>query len=134
MCAPVSVPFIDFKTRGGWSKKRTGRADWVGYRRGQGLAPMESEGRMDEFTICFEEQNDEDVKDKEGGRGGEKKEHSDSVYRPRYKPAPDHVGIAQRAKEMEALRSDRVQRRREMEAQSQWRAARGHPTLVGCAS
>jgi len=36
MSAPVLVPFVDFQTDGGWTKERTRRADWVGYRRGQG--------------------------------------------------------------------------------------------------
>lgn len=137
MSAPVNVPFVDFKTKCGWTKRRSKRADLVGYKRGQGLAPMESVTRMDEFM---------------GTDGGGKKsggasitnladaastsddgydEESEDIrrYLPRYVPAPAHVGIAAKAREMDALREDRVLRHRELEAHAQWPAARGVPPL-----
>ena len=150
MSAPIPVPFVDFKTKAGWSKRRTTRADLVGYRRGHGLAPMESELRMDEFTLkedgkeaatrrtATEITNDDPDAAKNGwleDDGGDEDDDgaglgttdASGFYRPRYKPAPEHVGIAQRAREMEASREDRVERRREAEAQ--WRAARGKESL-----
>lgn len=142
---PVLVPFVDFKTKCGWSQKRTTRADMVGYRRGHGLAPMENEERMEEFTLSLptgegegEGGGEEDTQGvhrgqavRGGGGGGADDVGAFSSYRPRYAPAPEHVGIAQRVREMEALREDRVQRRREVETvtqQRQQRAARGKPS------
>jgi hypothetical protein len=87
---------------------------------------MESEGRMDEFTVALPDE--EEDKNNDAGEGEGEGEDATS-YRPRYTPAPEHLGIAQRAKEMEALREDRVRRRREVDAESQWRAARGKSTL-----
>ena len=160
MSAPVPVPFIDFKTKCGWSRRRTTRADLVGFRRGYGLAPMESEERMDEFTLNRDqsrqsmptgtkgketnhedEDEDKDEDDQvvddaardgwlaDGSSGTVESVDASESYRPRYVLAPEHVGIAQRASEMLALREDRVRRCREVEAESQWRAARGKPTL-----
>ena len=123
----------------------------------RGLAPMESHERMDEFTLSAEQRQDDNGGAESDGGGGSgatcdrgrgrnsssgglslDSSHQLSAsqpigggYKPRYTIAPEHVGIAARAKEMEALRSDCVRRRRDYEAQSQWRAARGAAPSAG---
>jgi len=112
----------------------------VGLRRGVGLAPMETDPRLDDFTRRHHDhqQEDEDGDDGDddddgddsnggGGGGGNATKSIEREERYRYVAAPEHVGISARAQEVGHAREDRVRRRREREAHGQWTAARGLP-------
>jgi hypothetical protein len=93
------------------------RADLVGFRRGRGLTPMETDARLDELTGWAG-----DAAEDGGPDGGTAGRHSAPGAPHRYMPAPEHIGIAARAAEMEYEREDRVAARRGVEAHAQWMA------------